>query len=100
MKYQQLQDRTITWALNKEILSKGNTLMQANKTYEEVCELIEAIESNNPFEIKDALGDILVTIIIQAKMQDLDLLDCLETALNIIEKRTGKMIEGTFIKDT
>jgi NTP pyrophosphatase (non-canonical NTP hydrolase) len=47
----------------------------------------------------DALGDILVTIIIQAEMQGLKLEECLESAYNVISKRTGKMINGTFVKD-
>jgi len=32
-------------------------------------------------------------------MQNLDPLDCLESALNVIEKRTGEMINGQFVKD-
>jgi NTP pyrophosphatase (non-canonical NTP hydrolase) len=50
-------------------------------------------------EIEDALGDILVTIIIQAEMQGLKLVDCLESAYNIISQRTGKMVDGQFLKD-
>ena len=50
-------------------------------------------------EIKDGFGGILVTILIGCKMQGLNPLDCLETALNVIEKRTGKMINGQFVKD-
>ena len=54
---------------------------------------------NDKAEIKDAIGDILVTIIIQAKMQNLDLIECVESAYNIISKRNGKMVNGTFVKD-
>ena len=97
--YRELEQRVIYWAKQKGILDKGNPATQAAKTDEEVFELRVAIAENNMDEIKDALGDILVTMIIQAKMQDVDLLDCLEGALNIIEKRTGKMINGTFVKD-
>lgn len=32
-------------------------------------------------------------------MQYLNPLDCLETALSVIEKRNGKMINGKFVKD-
>jgi hypothetical protein len=45
------------------------------------------------------MGDILVTLIIQAKMQGVSLETCLEGAYNIISKRTGKMINGQFVKD-
>ena len=62
-------------------------------------ELIDAIDTDNKIEIEDALGDILVTIIIQAEMHELSLVDCLESAYNVISKRTGKMVDGQFVKD-
>tara|TARA_R110000822_G_scaffold262332_1_gene386719 strand:- start:500 stop:670 length:171 start_codon:yes stop_codon:yes gene_type:complete len=44
------------------------------------------------------LTDTLVTIIIQAKMNNLDLLDCLDAAYGVISKRSGDMVDGTFVK--
>jgi hypothetical protein len=32
-------------------------------------------------------------------MQNLKLEDCLESAYNVISKRTGKMVNGQFVKD-
>ena len=29
----------------------------------------------------------------------LNLIECLESAYNVISKRTGKMVDGTFVKD-
>jgi NTP pyrophosphatase (non-canonical NTP hydrolase) len=69
------------------------------KTWEETDELITAIENDDREEVIDALGDILVTIIIQAEMQGLSLTECLESAYNVIAKRTGKMVDGQFVKD-
>ena len=99
MKYKELETEVIKWADNKGILSNGTPEAQANKTIEEALEIYQAIKVNDKAEIIDGLGDVLVTIIIQAKMQDVDLLECLQTALNVITKRTGKMIGGTFVKD-
>jgi NTP pyrophosphatase (non-canonical NTP hydrolase) len=99
MDYNQLESLVIEWAANKGILEKATTAAQANKTMEECQELIDAIQDDNREEISDALGDILVTIIIQAKMQNMSLVECLEGAYNIIAKRTGKMINGQFVKD-
>lgn len=99
MDYNQLEALVIEWAENKGILEKATTAAQANKTMEECQELIDAIQDDNRDEISDALGDILVTIIIQAKMQDMSLLECLEGAYNVIAKRTGKMVNGQFVKD-
>lgn len=115
MNYQQLEKLVLEWAEEKEILTKATPLAQAKKTFEEVQELIEAVEVqeygfetfenskgklvNTKEEIKDAFGDILVTIIIGAKMQGLQLEDCLESAYNVIKNRTGKMINGQFVKN-
>jgi len=99
MDYNQLEALVIEWADEKGILAKATTLKQAEKTMEEVQELIDAIKNDDHEEIEDALGDILVTIIIQAKMQNMSLIECLEISYNIIAKRTGKMIDGQFKKD-
>jgi NTP pyrophosphatase (non-canonical NTP hydrolase) len=97
--YKLLESQVLEWAKDKGIFDKGTPVKQSYKTLEEVGELISAVSINDKAEIKDALGDILVTIIIQAKMQKLDLIECLESAYNIISKRNGKMVDGTFVKD-
>ena len=99
MKYQELEALVIAWAEQKGILTKGHPLAQCYKTLEEVEELKDAIVNKDKAEIVDALGDILVTIIIQAEMQGVSLTECLESAYNVIAKRTGKMVDGQFVKD-
>lgn len=98
--YNQLESLVIEWANEKGILDHGNYLTQCEKTLEEVEELREAILLGNREEVADALGDILVTIIIQAHMNDMSLVKCLEGAYEIISKRQGKMINGTFVKNS
>ena len=114
-RFKELNERVVQWANEKGIFKKGTPLAQQSKTEEEVQELKEALlaqrnnlkdfyntkgyKRNTSEEIKDAIGDILVTVLIQSKMQNLNPLDCLEIALNIIEKRKGKMINGTFVKE-
>ena len=97
--YGELEALVIAWATQKGILEKGTTIAQAGKTMEECTELMVAIARNDDDEIVDALGDILVTIIIQAEMQGLSLVECLESAYNVISKRTGVMKDGQFVKD-
>jgi NTP pyrophosphatase (non-canonical NTP hydrolase) len=97
--YGELETLVIVWAHQKGILDNGTPYAQCEKTMEEVVELQEAIIMKNKEEIIDALGDILVTIIIQAEMQGLRLTDCLESAYNVISKRTGVMKDGQFLKD-
>jgi NTP pyrophosphatase (non-canonical NTP hydrolase) len=97
--YNELEALVIAWATQKGIFESGTYKAQALKTLEEVQELQEAIDSDNREEVIDALGDILVTVIIQAEMQELRLVECLESAYNVISKRTGKMVDGQFLKD-
>lgn len=97
--YTELENRVLIWASQKGVLDNAEPINQGLKTLEEVNELLVAIVNDDIKEVEDALGDILVTIIIGADMQGLNLLECLESALNVIEKRKGKMINGTFVKE-
>jgi NTP pyrophosphatase (non-canonical NTP hydrolase) len=99
MDYFELEHAVEEWAKNKGILDKATPMAQALKTLEETTELCTAINANDRTEIIDAMGDIMVTLIIQAKMQDITLEECLESAYNVISKRTGKMVNGQFVKD-
>jgi len=90
---------TIQWARDKGILENGTRLGQAHKTLEEAQELVAAVENNNREEIIDAIGDVLVTVIIQADMNGLCIEDCLQSAYDVISKRTGRMENGVFVKD-
>lgn len=115
MNYKELEKKVIEWADNKGILDKATPLAQARKTEEEVNELLEAVGHqqngektfvnskgklvNTKDEVIDALGDVLVTIIIGAELQGLQLENCLQSAYDVISKRTGKMIDGQFVKD-
>lgn len=95
----ELIERVLLWAHEKEILSKATKFKQAQKTLEEAGELIHAIGANDRNEVINSIGDVLVTIIIQAEMNDLDIRDCLQSAYDVIKGRTGKMISGQFVKD-
>ena len=105
MDYFELECAVEDWAEEKGILDHSNPLKQALKTQEELSELMEAIideqgGENRIDEIEDAIGDIMVTMIIQAKMQGMTIEKCLERAYNVISKRTGRMVNGKFEKDS
>lgn len=97
------------WAKEKGILDNATPIDQFEKTLEEVNELKgnlfkqRDVESSGfVFEndiLKDDIGDITVTLIIQCKMQGLDFIECLQEAYDVISKRTGKMVDGKFVKD-
>lgn len=97
--YFELEACVEEWAREKGILAKATPLKQALKTLEETTELCNAVVDKDMHEIKDAIGDIVVTLIIQAKMQGTTIEECLNLAYNVISKRTGKMIDGQFVKD-
>jgi NTP pyrophosphatase (non-canonical NTP hydrolase) len=97
--FKELETLVEQWAEQKGILKNATTFRQAEKTHEEVLELLHAIDEDDKVEIKDAIGDIMVTLIIQAKMQGMTVEECLNAAYDVISKRTGKMVNGQFLKD-
>ena len=103
-RFEHLEALVLQWADDKGILENGTKLGQADKTLEEAYEIRDAIVSESLIggfkeQIIDGIGDTLVTLIIQAEMNNVDILDCLETAYTEIAGRQGKMINGQFVKD-
>jgi NTP pyrophosphatase (non-canonical NTP hydrolase) len=175
MTLEELNEAIIAWADAKGILEKATPLTQAEKTAEEVEELIRAVQRRSDWssmtawedqyssdeeamkhEIRDAIGDIYVTLVIGLKMRDMPcnyvneqvatkntcdwhvtritkcltamncgsrtleyhtmmvmmdslksvaalhsttLRACVQQAYDVIAKRTGKMVDGVFVKD-
>tara|TARA_R100000541_G_scaffold13823_2_gene23183 strand:- start:7203 stop:7517 length:315 start_codon:yes stop_codon:yes gene_type:complete len=99
LKFKELKEKVEVWAKEKGILEKGTTMGQAKKTIEEAEEIKVAISNNDKEEIIDGIGDTLVTLIIQAEMQGLDILECLESAYNVIKSREGRIVNGVFVKN-
>ena len=69
-------------------------------TQEELDELFEAISLDDIDLARDAIGDILVTLAIQAKMWNLKMDDCIEAAWDEIKDRRGRMQNGLFVKES
>jgi NTP pyrophosphatase (non-canonical NTP hydrolase) len=99
MRFDSLIENVIQWASDKDILKKENAPKQLLKVLEEVGETAGALLKSNDAEIKDGIGDSFVTLIILAKQLGLDPADCLEAAWNEIKDRTGKTINGVFVKN-
>ena len=126
MNFKKLEVKVLNWARDKKILKADNTYQQYAKFQEESNEILIAlnkkeavvkqaehiditsekerdifrkIRNENENELKDAFGDTIVTLIILAGQNGLLLEDCLKYAYNEIKDRTGKTINGTFIKD-
>lgn len=87
------------WAQERGIYDKGDTKTQYIKLLEETGELAKAILNNDRPEIIDAIGDCVVVLTNLAKLADLNIEDCIDSAYNEISARKGKMINGTFVKE-
>ena len=88
------------WANDKGILSKGDIKTQYVKFQEEAGELAKAIINNDNAEIIDAIGDCIVVLTSIAYFNGTSIEDCINSAYEVIAQRNGKMINGTFIKET
>lgn len=98
--YRELEVKILNWARERDILKLATPQAQAKKTMEEVTELFIGVCNEDFDEIVDGIGDTLVTLIILAELCQIDLLYCLNCAYDEIKDRNGKMINGTFVKDT
>jgi NTP pyrophosphatase (non-canonical NTP hydrolase) len=90
----------IRWGEDRGILKNSTAMAQAIKTLEEVTELISALHRQDAAEVKDAYGDILVTLILGADLAGVDLVDALNQAYAQIKYRRGTLREdGVFVKE-
>lgn len=87
------------WASNKGIYKKGDPKTQTLKLVEESGELAKAILNDDQEEVIDAIGDCVVVLTSIAHMRGVTIEQCIDEAYNVISKRTGKMNNGTFVKD-
>jgi hypothetical protein len=98
--YKTLEAAVLQWANDRMIIPNSTCTAQAIKTHEELGELLSALHRKSWLEVRDAYGDILVTLIIGADLAGLDLVDCLALAYGQIKDRKGYLREdGVFVKD-
>jgi len=100
MSYRELEMKVIQWGEARGIVQNSTPYAQAHKTQEELNELFAAFVKGDRAEMKDAYGDILVTLIMGCATADIDLVSCLELAYNEIKDRKGYLTpEGIFVKE-
>ncbi len=87
------------WAGERGLYSKGDTKTQFCKLMEEAGELGRAVLKNDQAEFEDAIGDMVVVLTNLAHLGGTTIEDCIDSAYEVISKRTGKMVNGTFVKD-
>ncbi|AZF90930.1 DNA-binding protein [Streptococcus phage CHPC928] len=92
------------WA-DERNLKQADPKIQWMRITEEVGEIRDVLLKPTKFTdpqmaLKDAVGDTLVTIIVLAHQLDLDVTECLSIAYDEIKNRKGKMVNGTFVKES
>ena len=99
MSFANVEMKVIQWGEARGIIQNSTPAAQAKKTLEELDELYAAIAKGDREEMKDAYGDILVTLIMGCACADLDLVECLKGAYEEIKDRKGFLNkEGIFVK--
>lgn len=108
MTFEQLQEKVLSWANDKDLLHEENAEKQFMKFIEEVFEFKTEFDINYcpgrvrkglKHNLKLEMGDIFVTLIILYEQIGIDPVECLEMAYEKIKNRAGKTINGQFIKE-
>lgn len=103
--FEDLREKVLEWAGEKQLLDPKFAHKQYEKFAEEVGEFEEAWKAyekdSTPDKRVDMIleyGDVLVTLIILAGQLRIDPSICLKAAYLKIKDRKGKTIDGTFVK--
>ncbi len=94
-RFQKIRD----WAGERGLYTKGDTKTQFCKLMEEAGELGRAVLKDDQEEFVDAIGDMVVVLTNMAHLGGTTIEECIDAAYKVISKRTGKMVNGTFVKD-
>jgi len=87
------------WADERGLYEHGDSKTQALKLVEEVGEIARAVLKDDIDEVIDGIGDAVVVLTNLAELHDVSIEECIASAYDVISKRTGKMVNGTFKKD-
>lgn len=100
MTFAELETRVTQWAMDRKIIPNSNPAAQLMKTMSELGELADATLKHDTPEIRDGVGDVLVTLILYCKLQGICPTACLHGAYNTIKDRKGTLTpEGIFVKE-
>ena len=99
MSYTQYELEVIRWAEDRKIIPNASSSTQLIKAFSELGEMGDEIIKGNREAMKMELGDVMVTLVIFAAIEDVDLVECLGMAFDKIKDRNGTMMpNGVFVK--
>ncbi|MBS4200295.1 MazG-like family protein [Bacillus sp. FJAT-49732] len=87
------------WAKERN-LHTADPNKQMLKLGEEFGELCQGMVKGNEAQVIDSIGDMYVVLKILSMQLGLDIKDCVEMTYEEIRFRTGKMINGVFVKES
>ena len=94
-RFQKIRD----WAGERGLYTKGDKKTQFCKLMGEAGELGRAVLKDDQHEFVDAIGDMVVVLTNMAHLGGTTIEECIDAAYKVISKRTGRMVNGTFVKD-
>lgn len=123
--FAEIQNEVIRWAEARKIIPRSTPIAQARKSAEETTELVEAAAEIRAFQkikaiapeladlplfqsaeaqalkaYKDAVGDVMVTLVNGCALADVDPVECFADAYNEIKDRKGTLLpNGIFQKE-
>jgi len=89
-----------SWATERGLYVSGDPITQYVKLQEEAGELAQALLKDDQPEVIDAIGDMVVVLTNLAHQRGVTIEQCVNDAYKVISKRKGKMVNGTFVKET
>ena len=99
MSWSYYENEVEIWGQARGIIQNGKPIGQAIKTLEETTELLDAINKGDKEAIKDAVGDIFVTLLMQCAIQGFTATEALAAAFKQIKDRKGYLTpQGIFVK--
>ena len=93
-----LIEKVIQWHRDRNLIDGSDDKSQVLKLLQELGELSDSV--CNDEDIHDDIGDMLVVMINICERNNVTLDDCLTTAYRDIEHRTGRMVDGVFVKES
>ena len=112
--FEEISADVIEWSSARKIIPNSTPVAQARKTLEEAGELLEAAAlfwaACEPYdcdrairhlkELKDAVGDVMVTLVNVCELAGVDPVECFESAYQTIKPRKGTLLpNGIFQKE-
>lgn len=87
------------WAHDSNLIEGATPHAQFVKLIEESGELAAGIAKSRPLAVMDGIGDMVVVLTILAAQHGVTIEECIAMAYAEIKDRTGRMVNGTFVKE-